>query len=175
MAEAVAIGSMVAGAAGSIVGAAGQLYTGQAQQQMYQYQAGVARVNRQIELQNAEYEYKVGDVQAQQAGMKGRFEIGQTRAAQSASGLDIGRGTMPNVVMGELKVGAQDQGIIRANAARRAYGHQVEALKYEAEGNLDTMAAENAVTASKYAAVASILGGAASTGGKFMEYKKTFG
>jgi len=153
----------------------GQLYSGQAQAQMYQYQAGVARLNRQIELQNAEYEYKVGDVEAQQSGMKTRFEVGQTRAAQSASGLDMGRGTSQNVITAELDVGAQQQGIIRANAARRAYGHQVEAVKYEAEGSLDMMAADRAVTASKYSAVASILGAAGGVSSDYMSYKKTFG
>ena len=173
--SAVAIGSMGMKIAGGLVSAAGQIYSGKAAAQMAQYQAGVDEYNRQVKLQDAEYQYQVGDVEAQQAGMKQRFVIGQTRAAQAASGLDITRGTSTNVIKAELDVGAQQQGIIRANAARRAYGDQIEAQKYQMQEGLHMMEAENAITSSHYNALASILGGASSTASDYMKYSDTFG
>src|SRR5882672_5130647 len=54
-----------------------------------EYQAQVARNNKLIAEQNANYERDVGEVTAQQLGMKQQWERGQMMAQQGASGLSV--------------------------------------------------------------------------------------
>src|SRR6266702_1104129 len=113
--------------AGGIVGAVGSITGGYAQRQMYQYQAGVARMNQQIALQNAAYERQAGETEAQISGMKTRFQVGETKVAQSGSGLDVNRGSAVGVRRSEQEIGAFNEQMIRANAARKAYGYETQA------------------------------------------------
>src|SRR5438046_728171 len=66
------------------------LLQGKAQSDLYNYQAGVALLNKQIAEQEADYARKAGEVQAQTSDMQTRFKIGITKAVQGASGLDVG-------------------------------------------------------------------------------------
>lgn len=163
---AIGIGSA---AAGGLVGAFGQASGGQAQAGMYNYQAGVAQINQKIALQNADYQRTVGEVQAQQSGMATRAKVGETKVEQSASNLDINSGSQALVRESETSLGQYDQSVIRANAARRAYGYEVEATQQEAQGSLYKMAGKNAKTAGSISAVSSILGAAGSVSSKWLQ------
>lgn len=149
--------SMGMTAAGGAVKAFGQLQEGEGSAAMYKYKAAVAQ-------QNAAYEAAAGEVAAQRSGMKSRYELGQARAAQGASNLDVARGSAPLVRQSMHDVGLQEQGIIRSDYARRAYGQQEEA-------KLDVQAAKNVKKASQIAAVGSILGAATSVSDKWMAGK----
>ena len=175
MAAPVAIGGMAAQVARSIIGAMGSAYQGQAQANMYTYQAGVAQLNTTIEKQNADYARASGEVEAQQSGMKTRFQVGSERAAQGGSGLDVNTGSPLAVRESTQEVGAEDTAIVRSNAARRAYGYEVEAAQSTAQAGLDLMSATTAKTAGNIGAVSSLLGGAGSVASKWMGYKSTFG
>src|SRR5215467_14625577 len=118
------------------------------------YQANVSRTNRQISLDNANYERRKGEVEAEQAGMQARYELGATRAAQGASGIDISSGSSARVRESMIEIGNYNQTMIRANAAKVAYGYEVEATQSEAQAgihdmqaSLDKMDAANATTA----------------------------
>ena len=52
------------------------------------YQAGVADINKEIAKANAIYSRDVGEVEAQQAGMKAHSDMGEMIAQQGASGLE---------------------------------------------------------------------------------------
>lgn len=157
------------GAAGSILGAFGQQQAGQAQASMYTYQAGVAQMNKTIADQNAAYALASGEVQAQQEGMKTRAEIGQTKATQGASGVDVNRGSSVDVRASEAEIGAENQALTRSNAARVAYGYQVEGAQATAQSNIDLMAASRSKTAGTIGAFTSLLGGASSVSSKWMQ------
>lgn len=159
--------SMALSASGGILGAFGANASGKAQAAQATYQSGLASINQKIAKQNADYARAAGEAEAQQSGMKTRAIIGRTRAIQGASGLDVNRGSALKVRESQADLGAQDAATIRHNAARKAYGYEVEALNKGAQADIYGMAAKNAKTASKYAVASSIIGGASSVADKW--------
>lgn len=164
--SAVALGSSIAGGG---VSALGSIMGGQSKAAAYQYQAGVAQINQQIAKQNADYAIAAGEVEAQEAGMKTRAQIGETTAQQGAGGLAIGSGSNARVVQSEAEIGAENVGIIRSNAAKRAYGYEVEAVQEQAKGQLDRMAASSAKTAGYIGAASSLLSTGGSVASKWIQ------
>ena len=142
---------------------------GQSQAQAYKYQAGVAQVNQKIAKQNADYARYTGEFEAQRSGMKTRFERAQTVTTQSGRGIVIGEGSAGEVVKSIGEIGAQEQSTIRASAARRAYGFDVEAEKQDTAAKMYGKAASRAKTASYIDAFGSLLGSAGSVAGKWMQ------
>ena len=167
---AIGIGSAIAG---SMVSAYGNYQAGQASSAEATYKAGVASMNQQIAQQNANYARYAGEVQAQQEGMKVGAQISETKAEQGASNLDVSSGSAAAVRESEWKIGQQDLGTIRSNAAKRAYGYEIEGVQYGAEATLDTFAAKQAKTAGTIAAIGSLLGGASSVSSKWTEGQKS--
>ena len=168
MADPISLGLVVAA---GVTGAAGSIFGGQASAAAYNYQAGIAQMNAQIAKQNAAYEGALGEVQAQAQGMKTRAVISQTRATQGASGLDVNTGSAASVRESEFQLGGYDQQIIRSNAARRAYGFEVEAAGDIAQAGAYRAAGENAMTAGLLGAFTSILGGGGSFASKWQQGK----
>jgi hypothetical protein len=169
---AIALGATVAGGATS---AFGSLMGGQAQAGMYQYQAGLARMNAQIQRQNAVYATQRGDAEAMQSGMKTREQIGETLTRQAASGIDVNQGSGLAVRRSEQELGTYDQAVLRSNAARQAYGFRTQGLMDESQATLDQFAAKNAIAAGDIKAASSILGTMGSVSGKWYEYQQKYG
>ena len=165
------VGTMAATAAGSIMGAIGSVQKGQAESNMYKYQAGVAKVNQQMAEQNAEWEEAAGRVESQQIGLQGRDAMGKIRVAQAASGLDINTGSAAAVQKSQSQVTRENEQISEANTARRAYGYRIGAIQEEAQSNIDLMGAQQAKTAGTIGAFTSILGGASSVGSQYLKAK----
>lgn len=165
---AVGVGSKIGGA---IMGASGAAFSGKAQRNMYGYQSGMALVNKSIAEGNADYTRKVGEINAGESGLKSRFQMGKITAAQGASGLDVNRGSAPDVRAGQQMIAQTDQSIIRASAARRAYAYDNEALKYGSESDLDIMSAKVTGKATKLNIASSLLGGASSVADKWTQGK----
>ncbi|SRR6266849_3975103 len=154
---------------GGATAAGGSIFGGEASSSMYKYKAALAEQNAKIAKQNAAYELALGESQAQQQGMKTRATVSQTRATQGAGGLDVNTGSNAAVRTSELQLGQFDQAILRNNAARRAYGWEVQAVQETAESQLDTMAASNAKTEGMLGAFTSILGAGGSFSSKWMQ------
>lgn len=148
--------------------ASGAMQEGEAVSATALYKAGVAKVNKDIALQNADYEYYVGAHEAQRVGLAGRERMGQIRATQGASGLDVNFGSNQRVQESQQSIVSHDQRTVRANAARRAYGHEIEALSATHSGELYKAAATNAKTAASIKATTSLLSGAASVSSKWL-------
>lgn len=165
--------SMGTTALGSLTGAFGSMYSGESSAQMYQYQSGVAKINTQIAKQNADYSRRVGEVEAQQSGMKSRAQVGEAKVIQAASGLDVSTGSAADVRSSQVEVGQHNQAIIRSNAAKRAYGHEVEALQSDAQSKVYEMAARKSRTGGQIGAIGSILGGASSISNRWLQAKQT--
>lgn len=133
---------------GAMLKTVGQAYGEEVQAQQYgyqasveDYQAGVAEVNRQIAMQNADYSREVGEVQADQEGLKVAAGVAQAKVAQGSSGIDINSGSSVNVRQSMISLGQYGQQVIRANAAKVAYNYDVEATMDSAQRDLHTYAA----------------------------------
>lgn len=168
-----AITGMAATAAGAGVSAFGKLTQGQSESNMFGYQAGVAKVNAQIAKQDANYTLAAGGVQGEQAGMRERAGIGATRAGFGAS--NVSGGSQSKVIASEIEVGQQNQGIIAANAAKRAYGFEVGAAGDTASAGAFDVAGKTSKTAGEIGAVSSILGGVGSVSSKWLQMGPAFG
>lgn len=169
---AVAIGASLLGGATSAIGASA---AGEAKAGMYNYQAGVADVNKKISLQNAAYARDTGETKSYESGLRTRFQQGKIKTAQGAGGLDVNSGSAKATQDSQRDIGRMDQSIIRSNAARQAYGFDTEAVKFGAEAEMDRSAASNARTAGTMGALSSILGTAASVSSKWMQWGSVAG
>lgn len=166
-------GSMALKASGAILGSLGAVESGAAASKMYDYQAGVALVNKQIAEQNANYAVYSGEIEAQQTGMKARAQIGMTKAEQGASGLDVASGSAARVRASEKDIADENIAIIRSDAAKRAYGYQVEAMQQGAQAEIDRVASKQSRIAGTFGAISSLLGGAASVGSDWTKAVQT--
>lgn len=165
MIGAVGIGASAAGGIFQAVGASKQ---GQAQQQMYDYQASVATLRANIDKQNAEYATQQGEQQAQQYGMQAGQRQGAIVAAQGASGLNVNAGSNKQVQTSQQTVTALDLDTIRSNAAKTAYNFNTQAVYDTAQSGIDVMAGENAAKAGNINAASSLLSSAGSVSSQWM-------
>ena len=162
-------------AGGSLLSYFGAKQEGAAQAGMYQYQAGIAQLNQKIALQNRDYSLATGEQQAAEEGMKQRAIAGKTKAAQGASGIDVGSGSSVDVQTSEAKIAGIDLATIRDNAARKAYGYSVEATQDDAQAGLDKLAAADVTQASKTKMLGSLISGAGGVADKWLQYQTNFG
>ena len=167
--EVMALTSIGSSAGGGVLGFMGNLAKGKAESSMYQYQAGVAQFNQKIAEQNRDQAYATGELEAGRYGMKARQTIGGIRSAKAASGLDITSGSASQVADSAHDVAGMDMSTIRSNAARVAYGHTIEGIKYGAEAGMYSAAASNAKKASMINAFGSLLSGATSVSSKWTQ------
>jgi len=167
MAAPLAIIGIGATLVGGLVSARGAMAKGQADQAMYNYQAGVAQMNAQIARKNAEYSVTVGGSQAYAKGLEYGQRVGQMKANQGGSNVDVGSGSSKGVRDDTTKVAQFDQKLIRENAAKKAYGHLVEESTRTAEVGANQAAGRFAKEAGETNALASILGTVGSVAGKW--------
>lgn len=164
--------SLLTTIAGGVAQAAGAKQQATAQAQAYRYQAGIADVNAKLAAQNADWSRAAGETDAMQLGLKERVVQGKIRAAQGASGLDVNSGTALDVQDSAKKVSDIDVAQSRTNAARRAYGYEVEAYNATAQGKLYQASASNAEQAGKINVLSSFLGTASSVSNKWLQAKQ---
>lgn len=167
MADPFSMMAMAASAGSGILGAVGAVQQGQSQGAMYNYQAGVAGVNAELARRNADYALTTGEQQAGIQGMKARAQIGQTTARMGASGVAVGSGSSKDVLASEHSISQMEQGITRNNAARQAYGYNVDAAMGVAQAGAYNAAADDARSAGNLKAIGSILGGVSSVSSKW--------
>lgn len=157
-----------ASAAGGIFQAFGASKQGQAQQQMYDYQAAIATMRSNVDKQNAEYATQQGEQQAQQYGMQAGQRQGQIVAAEGASGLNVNAGSAKQVQTSQATVTALDLDTIRSNAAKTAYNFNTQAVYDKAQAGVDVMAGADAARAGSINAGASLLSSAGSVSSQWM-------
>lgn len=155
-------------AGGGIAGAIGSISGGIAQQQMYNYQAGIAQLNAKIAYQNATYAEQVGENQAQRAGLAAQNRLGRIKVAQASSGLDVNSGSPKQVYQSQRLLSQMDIATIRSDAAKTAYNYEVQGVQFGAQANLDTIAGQNARISGLIGADSSIVGAASSLTGTYL-------
>jgi len=157
---------------GSLFGAFGKYEEGKAQSNMYNYRAAIAELNSQIALQNRDYALQSGDRKAVQIGMKGSQQIGAIRAAQGASGMDVGSGSAVQVRAGQHKAVAFDLQTQRENTAREQYAYQAESVQDVAQAGLYKTAAATSMQAGEIGAISSLVSGAGSVSDKWLSMRQ---
>ncbi len=167
---AVGIGASLAGGLLSAFGANKQ---GEAQQQMYNYRAQVAKINADINRQNSAWTLDKGEREAEAYGMKAAQQRGAIRAAQGASNIDVNSGSNKAVQESQNKIKDIDLGTIRSNAAKVAYDYRSKAVMDENQAQLDVMAGENAKEAGQINALGSIIGAVGTVSSKWQQGRTT--
>lgn len=152
---------------GSIYKAKGEKDLAESKAKTYEYQAGVAEVNKDIALQNRDYAFQVGESEAVAYGLKAQRRAGQLKAAQGASGIDIGSESSVAVREGQKATTRLDLATIRSNAARVAYGYESEAVQYENQAELYRRGAKDTRKAGRTSATASLISGVSSVADKW--------
>src|SRR5690242_19657087 len=98
--------------------------------------------------------------------------IGSQRAGLAANGVDINSGSAVDVQSTTAATGEADALTIRNNAARQAYGQQVQGLNYGNQATLDTAQGQWAQSAAGYQMAGSVLGAASSVGSQWTKYQQ---
>jgi len=175
MADPLTLGTVAAvgSGIGGIVQGVGAKFSGEARGAAYRYKAGVALLNKQINEQNANWALESGDIKSMEEGLKAREEIGQTKAVQAASGIDVNTGSAAAVRDTQTKVAQFDQNVISWDASKTAWGFESKAATDLAESRLDLTSAETAEKAGTLAEIRSFIGGASSVAGKWYQGKST--
>jgi hypothetical protein len=171
---ALATASIVSSGVGSAVAAGGAIYSGIAGYEANKYQAGIASMNAKIERQNAEYSRAVGEAKAEESGIQARQREGAIKAAQGASGFSIEGGSATSVRSSQKDTDIYEESVIRSNYAKAAYGHETQALNFDAQASLDRMAARNSLVSGAVNATTSIIGGATNVADKWLKYSSIF-
>lgn len=164
--------STAASVAGGVTTAAGAVAGGVASYNAYSYKAQVAQNNAAVAKQNATYAMAVGEIEAQNQGIKDRYQMGRILTSQAASGFDVNTGTPLAVRESQQGVNARNQMMIRSNASRKAYGYEVEATNFANEAQASEAAGTNALVAGGINALGSVVGTTATVSDKWLSYSK---
>lgn len=163
------ISSMAASGASGAAGIFSSLFGGSAKADAYKYQSSMAWQNAAIAKQNQKYALDIGEQQAEKAGIAGAAQAGQIKAAQAASGLDVGGGSAKAVQESQHLVSQMDLNTIREKAAKTAYDFSVQATNYENQAKGYSKAASNARTEGILGAVSSFIGTVGSVSSKWIQ------
>lgn len=161
--------------AGGVLGATGDVLSGVGRSQMAQYSAAVAANNAVIARQNAGADITAGQYEGSTSLLRTGEQVGAERAAQGANNIDVNSGSALKVQQSTREVGALDAAMIHYNAARAAYGEDVQAASLTAQSRLDKMAAGGAAASGLFRAGDTLLSSASSLAGKAAGYRLSFG
>lgn len=163
---AVSVGSSLLSGA---IGATGAKFSADSSANAFNYKAGIAQLNSQIDKQNAAWAVNSGALKASNYGLKAGQEIADTKVVQAASGLDVNSGSKSAVRDTQSTVAKYDQNTIRLDAAHTAYGYETKAAADSAEAKLDIASADNAGKAGKLGILSSLIGTASSVASKWSQ------
>lgn len=146
---------------GSAISAYGQMQAANAAGAAYDFDAMQATQNAKIATQKQQWAAELGDQDAAASQMGTAAKIGSIKANQAASGVEVGTGSNADVITSAREIGMLDALTIRSNAAREAYGYEVEAYSNRSQAAMSTSAAKNTRAAGRIQAAGTLLGGAA--------------
>lgn len=167
---AAAIGSTLLSGA---VGGVGAAFSSQASADAFNFKAGIAKLNSDINKQNASWAINSGGIKAANFGLKVGQEIADTKVVQAASGLDVNSGSKSAIRDTQTDVAKYSQDLIRSDAAHTAHGYEVKAASDSMEAELDRTSASNAEKAGKLGILSSVIGTASSVASKWSQASTT--
>ena len=107
------------------------------------YSSTIANSNAAMAKLKATQTLQAGDTVASRQNLKTQSVAGSVRAAGGASGIDVNSGSSAMVQSDIRTVGAIDEATIRNNAARVAWGYQVQASQDTFQGQFDQLTAKS--------------------------------
>jgi hypothetical protein len=155
--------------AGGVLGAGGAINKGLAEQDMYNYQAGVADINAYIADQNSGFALQKGDKEVERFGLKAKQQQGAIKAAQAASGLDVNSGSNLEVQESQKLVNQMDAATIRSNAAKTAYDYSTQAASFRNQSKVAKVAGHNSMVSGMIGGLSSIIGTAGAVSDKWLK------
>lgn len=175
-----AILSLGATALSTGMGVAGQIGQQNAQAQAASvaqaqavYQSQVARQNEELMRRQAYDATERGRVAEQNRRRLMQQQLGEQTARLAAQGTDL-EGSALDILGDTRAAGEFDALTIRSNAAREAYGYQIQGLGYGNQSVLESTRAANSVYTPNYlGAGASLLAGASMLGERWEKFQKS--
>lgn len=138
-----------------------------AQKKQANYQAQVAANNAQVSAWQRSDALQRGEIDAYNAMRQQAALLSQQRASLAANGVDITEGSALDVLSTTKFLGQADVNTLQSNAAREAWGYEVQGANQMAESNLSKWKADNInpALAGGLAAGSSLLSSASSYAG----------
>lgn len=136
----VAIGLAAAGAGMSAYSASEQA---DASKKAANYQAQVNANNAKIAEYQRSSAIQQGEVDAQNSMRQQAQTLSAQRAALASNGVDLTEGSSQDLLATTKFLGAADVNTIQSNAARQAWGYDVQGMNASAAGQLDKWKADN--------------------------------
>lgn len=131
-------------------------------------QVNAANAAADATTQQSKENAKIADAQARDTMLAGQIEedrrrqqtralLGSQRAAFAANNVDMSTGTPMELLGDTAAIGEEDAMTIRANAARQAWGYQVDANNSRNQGRMAQAAASNNATGTYLTSASSLL------------------
>lgn len=165
--------SLGATALGAVTSAMGSIQQGKAQAAQYKYQAAVDRNNKIISDRQYQDAIKRGEAAEEDVRRKTAQIISKQRTGFASNNIDLGSDVVFDTLSDSSMFGELDALTVRSNAAREAYGYQVQGMNYQASANNSLMAAKNAKSAAKTSAFSSVLSGASTLASNYADFSKS--
>jgi hypothetical protein len=140
----------------------------QAAKQAADYNAQVANNNAIIDAQQRSSTLQQGEAEAHKSMRDQAQMIGAQRAQMAANGIDLTQGSAQDLLASTKFLGGIDVNTIQSNAARQAWGYEVQGMNDKNAATMETWKA-NSINPSQIGAMAagqsllSSIGGAASS------------
>lgn len=166
---------VAATAGGALMGGAGSLMSGEASAAASGYKATMAYYNAMLAARKADLAIQSGDIAAANAGLKTRAAMAGQKTGQAGSGVDVNTGSAVDVRAGTQQYGMVDVKNIKADAAEKAYGYQLESWSDSQNAKISQAEGESAKKAGILGGISSLLSGVASIGGKYANMPKNVG
>lgn len=119
----------------------------QSQKAEARYDAAVAQNNAKVADNQARTELQIGNIEEDQQRRRVRQMLGAQRVALAANNVETTSGSALDLLSETAQFGEEDALTIRANAARRAWGYQVDAGNSRAAAEGTKARAKNQATA----------------------------
>lgn len=127
-------GVMAVMAAGAVMSAVAGMQAAKVQRETGRANQAIAENNAVLAEQQAKDSAILASREQQKSAWRTRAKIGRQKAAIAANGLDMDIGT-PLDILGETAMfGGAERSAIAADAARKAWGFESEALNYRNQG-----------------------------------------
>ena len=167
MAAAASFASIVGSASSSVNQYSAGMRNASAAKAQGAYESAADVMNAKLASMQATTALQQGDVAAFTRGAEAKQQIGSTTAQLAASGVDL-KGTSATASTGtEAFLGALDEATIRNNAARQAFGYQVQATDYTNRAALARASAVNTANAETTDAYTGLITGLTKTYGLY--------
>lgn len=165
-----ATASLITAGVGTATSVAGGIVSAQAQRKAGKAQAAIAEQNAERAERNAKEVVAEGNEKERQSRMQHNQLIGQMRAQQGASGIDVGTGSALDATADADMLKEYDTLTIRNDTTRQANNYYQQAADYRTQGSLAASTANNAATGALFGSAASALNGISSVSGSWYKY-----